>query len=98
MRDHILYIITNYVCVCASDDILGAFSVVEPATEIFFGGTGGVFFFFFFFFFFGFSPFSGGLPRVNTRIFFFPPPLSGGLPMYVFIGDFSTNFRHNFIF
>ncbi len=26
-----------------------------------------------------FSPFSGGLPRVNTRVFVFPP-FSGGLP------------------
>ncbi len=35
----ILYIITNCVCVRASvrpsDDVLGAFSVAEPATEIF---------------------------------------------------------------
>ncbi len=67
---------------------------------------------------FCFSPFSGGLPKVNTRVFspcpfpagcpglilgffflfLFPPPLSGGLPMYVFIGDFSTNFHHKFFF
>ncbi len=37
MSNTILYIITNYVCVRASvrpsDDVLGAFSVAEPATE-----------------------------------------------------------------
>jgi hypothetical protein len=37
---NILYIITNMVCVRPSDDVLGAFSVAEPATEIFAGRTG----------------------------------------------------------
>jgi hypothetical protein len=36
----ILYIITNMVCVRPSDDVLGAFSVAKPATEIFYGKTG----------------------------------------------------------
>ncbi len=28
------------VCVRPSDDVLGAFSMAEPAIEIFYGGTG----------------------------------------------------------
>jgi hypothetical protein len=51
-----------------SDNILGAFSVAELGTEIFYGGIGTGFFF---------SPFSGGLPMVNTRVFFSRPFLAG---------------------
>jgi hypothetical protein len=56
---------------CPSDDVLATFSVAEPASAFSMAEPARFFFFF--------SPFSGGLPRVNTRVFF-PRPFPADCP------------------
>jgi hypothetical protein len=77
--------------------------MAEPALVFFFfalfpAGCPGLISGFFSFSFF-FPPFSGGLPRVNTRLFlFFPHPYSAGCPCMFSLGIFQRIFVTIFIF